>query len=46
MDLKIMQYDVSIHYRKGFRNGNVDGLSRQSWKPDNMEDLENPMIED
>ena len=38
MALKIMQFDVSIEYREGSRNGNADGLSRQSWQLDKVGD--------
>ncbi len=46
MALKIMQYDVCIQYREGSRNGNADGLSRQSWESLESEEMEHPVMED
>ncbi len=46
MALKIMQYDVCIQYREGSRNGNADGLSRQSWESLENEEMEHPVMED
>ena len=46
MALKIMQFDVSIQYREGKCNGNADGLSRQSWQPDEVEHKICPSIDD
>ena len=38
MALKLMCYDLTIQYREGESNGNVDGLSRQAWLIDTEED--------
>ena len=45
MAIKLMEHDLTIVYRRGEDNANADGLSRQAWSPDEIRNVEDPMVD-
>ena len=45
MAIKLMEHDLTIVYRRGEDNAIADGLSRQAWSPDEIGDVEDPMVD-